>query len=268
MLGAAAAARSLDRRLGAWGAGVPSRERGRGRGWWLEAARANHRSGGSSPVPPPCSRRLGEAGTGGALHPRLLERPPPWDYNSRQTLLRGRGPRGDGGRGRESSDTPGDLPCVPLGFHGDYRRFTKHWRLDKLRPGSPGGLQGASAGRTASHGPPPLLQQNPTRGAETMPGRLSGAVQAGLECPGSRQDPVRRLRSGHSVGFQDGKGRGGYYGEMLSLTKWTATLGHLRSHLPAIVASTRVHSVALSGGFSIQSSRIQLPVLRPLIQGW
>lgn len=45
-------ARSLDRRLGAPGAGVPSRERGRGRRLGLEAASANHGSDGSSPVPP------------------------------------------------------------------------------------------------------------------------------------------------------------------------------------------------------------------------
>lgn len=115
---------------------------------------------GQSPVRRllPCPPHLalagyGEAGTSGCPRTSRRARSPPWDYNSRQVLLQGRGPRGSRRRGPRIRDHPCSLLRVPLGFRGASRHFTKPGRSDALMYASAGGVRGGSRGHTAS--PPP-----------------------------------------------------------------------------------------------------------------
>lgn len=60
--------------------------------------------------------------------------------------------------------------------------------------------------------------------------------------PGPTKTQSEAFEVGARSGIPGWRGRGGHYGEMFSCTKWTATPGHLGSHLPHVGARTRVHS--------------------------
>ena len=89
---------------------------------------------------------------------------------------------GTEGAAGESADSPGDLPRVPLGFHGDSRRFTKHWLLDKLIR-CMGPQEGYEADRL------PSSCRTPPEGLKQCPAASPGRCRPGrsLQVPATTQ---------------------------------------------------------------------------------
>lgn len=119
--------------------------------------------------PPPRSSRFER---GGDRRRSASSAPPPWDYNSRQALLQGRGPRVDRGRGPRTLETQRNPRIFPA-----FLWVSMGAPNTSQSPGAPtrrcpGPLEGLRDGSARTHRLPSLCR-TPPQGLKQCPGFLS-----------------------------------------------------------------------------------------------